>query len=336
MALSPAHFFDPQAFERECAGPIARGWVPVCRSDEVAEAGAQKAVAVAKTLVLVARGRDGVVRALSNVCRHRGMTLVEGEARAEVIRCPYHLWAYGLDGALQAAPFMDEGAVRGCDLPRYAASEWGGWVFVNLSGSAAPLAELMAPLEADLPPAALARLRPGFSIALTHDWNWKLMVENFGESYHHIGPHAETLQALWPGGRTDSTPSTAHWIDIRHPVHPEAGELRVFVVFPYFMLAGTAPHESVVWYRMNPTGPERIELEIVGLYGPEAAADADAMARAQAQLWAIHQEDIVVCARTQAGLRSPDATLGPLSALEAGVTRFRAWLAADASFQALP
>ena len=330
MVLTPGDFFAPDAFEREREGVIGRGWVPVCRSGEVAEAGAQKAVAVAATLVLVVRGRDGAVRALSNVCRHRGMTLVEGEARADVIRCPYHLWAYGLDGALQAAPFMDAEAVEGCDLPRYAASEWGGWVFVNLSRSAPPLAELMAPLEADLPPGPLAELRPGFSIALTHDWNWKLMVENFGESYHHIGPHAETLQTLWPGGRTDSTPSTDRWIDIRHPVHPQAGELRVFVVFPYFMLAGTAPHESVVWYRMNPIGPERIELEIVGLYLPAAAADAEAMARAKAQLWAIHQEDIVVCARTQAGLKSPGAVLGPLSRLEAGVARFREWVTAEA------
>jgi phenylpropionate dioxygenase-like ring-hydroxylating dioxygenase large terminal subunit len=331
MPLSPADFFTPQAFERECAGVLAQGWIPVCRSEEVAEPGAQKAVVVVATPVLVVRDRGGALHALSNVCRHRAMTLVEGETQAEVIRCPYHLWTYGLDGVLQAAPFMDAGAVAGCDLPRYAASEWGGWVFVNLSRNAPPLVELLAPLNADLQPARLAACRAGFRIALTHDWNWKVMVENFGESYHHIGTHAQTLQPLWPGGQTDSTPSTAHWIDIRHPVHESAGELRVIVVFPLFMIATTPPHEGAVWYRMNPTGPERIELEIVGLYPPEQASDPAAMAQAKAQLWAIHQEDMVVCERTQAGLRSPDAALGPLSILEAGVARFREWAAAGSA-----
>ena len=52
------------------------------------------------------------------------------------------------------------------------------------------------------------------------------------------------------------------------------------------------------------------------------------MERAKAQLFAIHLEDMVVCERVQAGLRSPDAILGPLSPLEAGVARFRDWVGA--------
>ena len=328
-ALTPADYASPEAFRRDCAGPIARHWVPVCRADEVAGPGAQKAVAVATTLVLLVRDRGGALHALSNVCRHRGMTLVDGEARADLIRCPYHLWAYGLDGRLQAAPFMEPDAVAGCDLPRYGVCEWGGWVFVNLSGDAAPLADLLAPLAADLPPHELAGLAPGFRIALDHDWNWKVMVENFGESYHHIGPHAGTLQRLWPGGQTDATVSTPDWIDIRHPHHEAAGELRVFVIFPLLLVATTPG--GVTWYRLNPTGPERIDLEIVGLYPPAIAADPAAMQTARAQLWAIHQEDIPVCERTQAGLRSADAALGPLSVLEAGIARFREWVAARSS-----
>jgi phenylpropionate dioxygenase-like ring-hydroxylating dioxygenase large terminal subunit len=326
MGLTPRDYFAIDTFEREQAGLFSRGWIPVCRAADVGEPGALKSALVGATPIIVARARDGAVHALSNVCRHRAMTLIEGEARAEAIRCPYHLWSYALDGALITAPFMDPAAVQGCDLPRYAATEWGGWVFVDLSGDAPPLEGMLAPLSAALDPVQLATLRPGFRIALTHDWNWKVMVENFGESYHHIGAHAGTLQPLWPGGQTDASPSTAHWIDIRHPTHPAAGALGVYVVFPLFLLAVTPASGGAVWYRLVPTGPESIELEIVGLYPPHLADDGAAMARARAEIWAVHQEDVLVCERVQRGLRSPDAILGPLSHLEVGITRFREWV----------
>ena len=326
MSLSPQDFVSADTFERECVALFGRSWTPVCRSEDVAEPGAQKPALVGRTPVIVARGRDGCLRALSNVCRHRAMTLIDADTRADVIRCPYHLWTYGLDGALLAAPFMDGAPLEGCALPSYGVAEWGGWAFVDLSRSAPPLPTLLGPLAERLEPARLASLKAGFRIALTHDWNWKVMVENFGESYHHIGAHAGTLQPLWPGGETDASPSTPDWIDIRHPTHPAAGELGVFVVFPVFLLATTPASGGAVWYRLIPIAPERIELEIVGLYPPEASADEGEMARARAEIWAVHQEDIVVCERVQAGLRSPDAVLGPLSPLEAGVARFRDWV----------
>jgi phenylpropionate dioxygenase-like ring-hydroxylating dioxygenase large terminal subunit len=326
--LTPADYGSSSAFERERATFFGRAWIPVCRSDALASAGAQLAVSVAGAPLLVTRDADGALNALSNVCRHRGMRLVDEAASAEVIRCPYHLWTYGLDGALLAAPFMPPDALAGCALPRYRAEEWGGWVFVNLDAHAEPLSEALSPLAARLQPDRLATLKVGFRLAFDHAWNWKVMVENFGESYHHIGPHAQTLQPLWPGGQTDATPSTARWIEIWHPNHPAAGTLEVFVVFPLFLLAITPTSGGAVWYRMTPLAPKRIELEVVGLYPPEAAGDAGLMEDAKAGVLAVHLEDIAVCERVQAGLRSPDAVLGPLSPLEAGVARFREWVAA--------
>jgi phenylpropionate dioxygenase-like ring-hydroxylating dioxygenase large terminal subunit len=258
------------------------------------------------------------------------MILADAERTGEVVRCPYHLWAYGLDGRLLAAPFMGDVDLSGCDLPRYRAETWGGWLFVCLDAAAPSLAEVMAPLEAVLDASALADLREGYRVRLEHGWNWKVMVENFGESYHHIGAHAQTLQPLWPGGATDSASSSGEgWFEIRHPDHPEAGTLRVFVVFPLFLLAKTPADGSAVWYRLAPTGPETIALEIVGLYPPEARADPATAQRGEAAVMAVHQEDIVVCEQVQAGLRSPDAVLGPLSPLEAGIGRFRAWVGAN-------
>ncbi|HLK26415.1 MAG TPA: aromatic ring-hydroxylating dioxygenase subunit alpha [Caulobacteraceae bacterium] len=324
-ALTPADYHTAEAFDRERRTLFARAWTPVCRASALVP-GAQRAAMVGAQPVLVTRDLGGALHALSNVCRHRGMTLVEGEAHADVVRCPYHLWTYGLDGALQAAPFMQGVDLGGCDLPRYRAAEWGGWVFVNLDRGAPSLETELAPLCEALDPDRIAGLEVGFTLTFEHAWNWKVMLENFGESYHHIGTHAGTLQPLWPGGQTDSSVSTDRWLEIRHPEHPSAGTLRVFVVFPLLLLALTPSDGAVIWYRMTPTGPERIALEVVGLYPPALASDAERMQSARASVFAVHQEDMAVCERVQAGLRAPDAVLGPLSPLEAGIARFREWV----------
>ncbi|HEV2366137.1 MAG TPA: aromatic ring-hydroxylating dioxygenase subunit alpha [Caulobacteraceae bacterium] len=327
-ALTPADFSSREVFELERRRLFAPAWIPVCRSDEVAEFGAQKATFAATTPVLVVRDEDGTLRAFSNVCRHRGLTLVEDRAVETAIRCPYHLWTYDLAGRLQASPFMDQERLGGCDLPTYACGEWGGFVFVNPDGRAAPLAQQLAPLAEAIRPGRLAPWKVGFRLVFDHSWNWKVMVENFGESYHHIGAHTATLQPFWPGGRSDPSASTPGWIELRHTVDPQMGTFTVFVVFPLFLLAVSDPHGSAYWYRMVTLGPERIALEIVGLFEPELAADAAEMEAARAQVLAIHLEDIPMCERVQAGLNSPDAALGPLSHLEAGVARFRDWVAA--------
>jgi len=325
--LSPSDYVMPDAYARECRDLFQRQWVPVCRSEDVAEPGDLLPAAIGDAQILIARDAGGRLAALANVCRHRAMLLVESKTTGRLIRCPYHLWAYGLDGSLAAAPFMGDVSTEGCDLPRYRVTEWGGFVLVNLSGDAPPFADLVAPLGDRLQPERLAGLRIGFRVLFQHDWNWKVMLENFGESYHHIGTHSETLQRLWPGAETDASASTGHWIDLRHPTHPEAGALEVYVVFPLLLLALTPASGGAAWYRLSPLGPERLELEIIGLYPPEIAADAARMARSKAEIIAIHQEDMAVCARVQAGLRSPDAVLGPLSPLEAGIARFRRWVA---------
>ena len=54
------------------------------------------------------RGSDGDVRAFANTCRHRGALLAQGEGNCHAFRCPYHSWAYDIDGALIVAPQMDQ------------------------------------------------------------------------------------------------------------------------------------------------------------------------------------------------------------------------------------
>ena len=191
------------ALERERV--FARSWVPVCVTDEVAEPGAFAVVEVAGRSLIVCRDRAGELRAHHNVCRHRGTRLVE-EASGRVERffqCPYHAWAYGLDGACLGTPLFtpeagipvdqrdafDMSGVRAFDRADYAlhparVESWGCLVFVCLDPSAPGLEEELGDLPARLAGHRLAEHRLLRRVEYEIRANWKLVAENFMEYYH--------------------------------------------------------------------------------------------------------------------------------------------------------
>src|SRR3989442_2229815 len=94
-------YHDPGIFAWEIEHWFARDWVWVGREEDAAEPGSFFQATVAGEPLVVVRGRDGELRAFYNVCRHRGTLIVEEAAgRAVRFQCPYHAWAYELDGGL--------------------------------------------------------------------------------------------------------------------------------------------------------------------------------------------------------------------------------------------
>ena len=95
-------YFDRQIEELEQQSVFARTWQVVGRADQVRNKGDFFTADLAGEPIVVARGEDGVLRALYNVCRHHAAAVVtETEGCAKQFRCPYHGWTYGIDGALK-------------------------------------------------------------------------------------------------------------------------------------------------------------------------------------------------------------------------------------------
>ncbi|WP_407818213.1 aromatic ring-hydroxylating oxygenase subunit alpha, partial [Staphylococcus aureus] len=87
---------------------FGRAWMMVGRSDQLVGHGDYLALNIASEPVVVVRDREGSLHALSPICRHRLMPVVEpGSGHLERFTCPYHLWTYGLDGRLLGATFME-------------------------------------------------------------------------------------------------------------------------------------------------------------------------------------------------------------------------------------
>jgi choline monooxygenase len=195
-------YADPAVLRVEQERIFARSWQYAARLDQVAEPGRLTTTFAGTLPVVLARARDGELRAFVNVCRHRGHPLCEGDARRETIQCPYHAWTYGLDGSLRSAPRSDRepGFDRSAlGLVPVSVGTWGPFVFVNPDPEAAPLADHLGDLPARLADGGVDVDSLRFhsrDVAADYACNWKVCVENFLECYHCSVAHPSLTKAI--------------------------------------------------------------------------------------------------------------------------------------------
>ena len=204
-------------FQIEKERIFCREWICAAREEQLPHAGDHRVLNILGESVLLVRNREGALRAFYNVCRHRGARLCREDAAAPIglavqggvvggrsIICPYHQWAYDLDGRLSAAPHLT-GVVgfdkSGVQLYPVALQCWGGFVFLNLTPrDAAPLEQQLGEIPGRIQRYPLATLRIGHTIRYSVAANWKAICENYNECYHCGGVHPE-LCAIVPAFR---------------------------------------------------------------------------------------------------------------------------------------
>jgi Phenylpropionate dioxygenase and related ring-hydroxylating dioxygenases, large terminal subunit len=118
-SLPSSYYYQPEMFAREKDRIFVREWFCAGREEELPSPGTVLVREVLGESILVARAKDGELKAHYNVCRHRGSRLCASEENrwgvklrdsvtsAATIRCPYHQWTYALDGSLLRAPHTE-------------------------------------------------------------------------------------------------------------------------------------------------------------------------------------------------------------------------------------
>jgi len=159
--------------------------------------------------LLLTRDADGRFRAFLNVCRHRGMRLVDASGTAEPrasIVCPYHGWTYKLDGALRHrlhAEAFDECSAADTHLVALPCEERHGLLWVVPTPEATiDVAAWLDSLDAELPFFGIEKLRHFRTIRAEYPANWKLIVDAFLEAYHIRVLHKETIYPFFADGLT--------------------------------------------------------------------------------------------------------------------------------------
>lgn len=193
--LPNAHYTDARMFDEERHALLFSQWAGLAVGADVPEPGDAKPLDFLGLPLLLIRDKAGMVRVFENICRHRGMILVEAPRRIEgAIRCPYHSWCYSTEGALVATPHVGgpghntHAAIRRSELGlnELRAHVWRDIVWINVSGDAAPFEEAMAGLITRWADFEQPLYHGGADSRFTLEvaTNWKLAVENYCESYH--------------------------------------------------------------------------------------------------------------------------------------------------------
>ncbi len=183
-------YTDPEYHDVEVARVLRPSWQIVCHVSDIAKIGDYRTLDYLGESIIVVRGEDQQVRAFANVCRHRAMRLVEGPAGcAKKLVCPYHAWAYELDGRLTGVPMR--GDYPALDMGRMGLVAlgleiWNGFVFVRLENDDGPsVAEMMAPYAAEIAPYAFEALRAIAPVRTrTRAVNWKTVGDNYSDNLH--------------------------------------------------------------------------------------------------------------------------------------------------------
>ena len=176
-----------------------RVWQMACREEEIPEVGDHVLYEIADHSLIVVRAAPDEIRAFHNACLHRGRALRDGDGRAAKFRCPFHGWAWKLDGSLDHVPcqwdfaHVDPSRYR---LPEARVGTWGGFVFVNLDPDCAPFAEHLGELPRHFEAWPLEQRAKEAHVAKRLPCNWKVAQEAFMEAYHVVATHPQLLPGI--------------------------------------------------------------------------------------------------------------------------------------------
>ena len=345
--LPRAAYVDPAVFAWEQKHFFDGGWTCVGFAAEVASPGDQRAVPVGAGSVLLSRDDSGALHAFANTCRHRGHELLScgTSAQRPSIVCPYHSWSYELDGGLKTAKGFkgtagfDESSWGLVELP---VTDWRGLIFVDGSGTAAPMGAALAELDELVAPYEPDRL----VIAGRHSYdaasNWKILTENYHECYHCPMIHPELCKVSPPHSGENYQPSgpwVGGWMALRDGMDTmsldgtsmgvplrglDAVGLRTVIyvnVFPNVLLS--LHPDYVMTHLLTPLAADRTLIECTWAFAPEALERPDFDPGYAVEFWDItNRQDWGACESVQRGLSSQHAVPGPLSPDEDAVYQF--------------
>jgi len=350
--LPPACYSDGSMFDLESEAIFHHSWVGLGRTDRWPSAGDYSSMDIAGVPVIIIRNKQGELRGFANSCRHRGSQILKGDGNCRAIRCPFHSWAYDLDGKLIFTPKMEnaidfdsgefglvEFRIRQCD----------GFAFLCLHDEVGELDEWLVDFSEMHAPWALDQLVSARLREFEVNCNWKTFIEVFNEYYHLPYVHPHTLNEFYPEPEDTDEVSGNYTTQFgvtkgnaallaetqnqslaaaKQLSGREKNGIRYTWVYPNLTFA-TSP-DSLWMYQAYPIAPDRSRIVQTICFPPDTVKQADFESRAKYyydRYDAALEEDIPFLEQQQIGLASKFARPGRFSSLEPSVANFAHWYA---------
>ena len=250
-------YTDPRFAELETEKVWGEVWQMACRDEDIPDHGDVHVYDGPAGSVILVRQADGAVKAFANACLHRGRRLCDQDGRHVHLRCPFHGFSWHLDGSLRKMTnawdfeHVDE---KSFSLPEFDVARWGGFVFINPSGSPEPFEPFLEGLDTDFETRGwdLGERRKVVYVRKHYPANWKVALEAFIESFHVVATHPSAMAYIG-----DANAQYDVWPDRRHVTRmivprgmhsPHVGPLTDEMVFR----AGIAP--------LHPDGADKVDI----------------------------------------------------------------------------
>jgi phenylpropionate dioxygenase-like ring-hydroxylating dioxygenase large terminal subunit len=339
---------DPDFLQAEKQQIFPTSWQVVCHVNDVPRPGDYHTLDFMGEPIVAVRGRDSLVRAFYNVCRHRAAKLLDqaaGHCPGRIV-CPYHAWTYDLEGSLTAVPHRKE--FVDFSLDRYGLKPleteiYKGFIFVRLQSGLPSVAEMLAPYEHELACYRLEELQPLGRVTMrVRHVNWKSVTDNYSDAMHITVAHPGLTRLFGQTYGLESEP----WVDkmsgfLRDAPSPQLSERLYQSLLPkiphlpedrqrlwtYFKLwpnvAFDIYPDQVDFMQMIPLSPTQTLVREIAYALPDERREMRAVRFLN---WRINRrvslEDKALIERVQAGMGSSSYTPGPLGHNEVGLRGF--------------
>jgi phenylpropionate dioxygenase-like ring-hydroxylating dioxygenase large terminal subunit len=341
-------YSDSEFFSVEMQRVMRPSWQIVCHISDVPTIGDYHTLEYLGESVVVIRGQDEVLRAFTNVCRHRGSRLLDGPSGcAKKLVCPYHAWTYDLDGALTGVPMkasypaLDQAKLG---LVPVAMEIWRGFIFVRLEDDGGPtVAEMMAPYSDEVAPYRFEELRAFGRVTLRERRvNWKNVGDNYSDGLHIAVAHPGLKRLMGNGygveaqahvdkmwgpivDRASANPSErAYQKYLPNVPHLSEDRQRLWTYFKLWPnVAFDIYPDQVDFMQWLPVSPTETLIREIAYAVPD---DRREMQAARYLNWRINRqvnaEDTWLIERVQDGMASESFTVGPLGESEVALRNF--------------
>jgi carnitine monooxygenase subunit len=341
-------YHDAEFFAYEGERVFRRSWQVVCHVNDIPKPGDYVTFEFLNESIMALRGSDGAVRALHNVCRHRGSRLLDGPSGHcdRRVTCPYHGWSYDLSGKLVGVPFRDtfvgfDPAAHG--LKPIEHEIYHGFIFVRLAGTGPSVAEMMSPYESEIAAYRMEEMVPLGRLTLRpRAVNWKTIADNYSDSLHINVAHPgltrlfgkgygiearEWVHKMWGRLRDEPSPNRSERMYQKYlprVAHLPEDRQRLWVYFKLWPnVAFDVYPDQIDFMQFVPVSATSTLIREIAYVHPDARRE---MKAARYLNWRINRqvnkEDTDLINRVQAGMASASYEAGPLGTTEVCLRQF--------------
>jgi len=194
-SLHPTFYIDEKYVQAERERIFGTHWFAACHTAELSNPGDVKVLEVGSNSIILTCDKSKKIHAFYNVCRHRGARVCStDQTGCKQLVCPYHWWAYRLDGSLKSTPPAATAQERKDTLALQKVpglETFAGIVFLNQAPNPPPLSDYLGDLPEKLKRYDLDNMEFSGKKAYTIKGDWKLIAENFVDFYHINAVHPE-------------------------------------------------------------------------------------------------------------------------------------------------